>query len=76
MVLSVIEADVGADEQVLHRARDQHLIVAGERRNPGRDVDGQPSQIRPAHFDLPGMDAAADPEPQRPTPGRLPSARR
>jgi len=40
MLLSVIEADVGADEQVFHRARDQHLTVAGERRNPGRDVDG------------------------------------
>ena len=30
MGLSVVEADVGADEQVLHRAGDQHLTVAGQ----------------------------------------------
>src|SRR5215213_4163157 len=47
MGLSVVEADVGADEQVLHRAGDQHLTVAGQGRDPGRDVDGQPSQVCP-----------------------------
>jgi hypothetical protein len=66
MVMSVVEADVGADEQVLHRARDQHLTIASERRNPGRDMDSQPSQIRPAHLDLPDMDAGTNLEPQRP----------
>src|SRR5829696_6451245 len=65
MLSSVIKAEVRADEQILHRARHQHLTVTGERRNPGCDMYGQPSQIRPAHFDLPGVDAGADLEVQR-----------
>src|SRR5204863_9222085 len=55
----VLELDPRTGNQVLHRGRDEDLSRAGERRDPGPHVDGDPPNVVAGELDLSGVQAAA-----------------
>src|SRR5918992_1244269 len=61
---AIVKPDVGADHQVLDGPRDQHLAALGERGDAGADVDGDPADVAVQQLALPGVQAAADAQPQ------------
>ena len=56
----------GADDEVLHGARDEHLARAGERRDARAEMDGQPGDVVRQDLDLADVDAGPDLEPELP----------
>src|SRR6187431_2943747 len=66
MRAAVDERDAGPGDQVLDRARHEHLAGAGLRRDPRADVDGDAADLRAHHLALAGVHAGTQLEPQRP----------
>jgi hypothetical protein len=60
----VLESDPGARDQVLHSGGHQHLPRPGQRRHPGADVDCDSADVVSGELDLPGVQAAAQLQPQ------------
>ena len=45
MAAAILEGDPGADDEVLHGTRHEHLARAGERRDAGSEVDGKSRDV-------------------------------
>ena len=64
MTAAVVEHDTGADDEVLHRARHEHLAWPGQRRHAGSKVDREASDVVGQDLDLTDVDARPDLEPK------------
>ena len=56
MLATVCELDSRADDEVLDGPRDQDLSGGGQGSHPGRDVDGQSSEVVTADFAFAGVE--------------------
>ena len=65
MLAAVDEIELGADHEVLHRARDQDLVGVGERAHPGADVDGHAANVVAAELALARVQAGPHLKAQR-----------
>ena len=54
-----LEFDTRASDEILHRARDEHLRRPRQRRDPGADVDRQACDVVANHLDFAVVHAAA-----------------
>jgi hypothetical protein len=61
---AVFESEAGAGLGIPNRARSEHFAGPRERRDARRGMDGDPSHVATAAFDLPEVDSAADLEVQ------------
>ena len=57
---SVLEADLGSRDQVLHGAGHQHLVRLGQTHDPRGDVDRDPADVAVPELDLTGMHGRPD----------------
>ncbi len=55
MVTAAGEADPGSGDQILHRARYEHLARARQVADPRSDVDGDPREPIAPNLHLPGV---------------------
>ena len=62
---AVAERDARADHEVLYRARDDHLVRAGERADTCADVDGHPADVVADELALAGVQARSQLDVQR-----------
>src|SRR6202035_5511557 len=53
---AVLEADPGADDEVLDCPRDDDLARLGQPENSGADVHGDPADVLTDHLDLSGVE--------------------
>src|SRR3954466_5667064 len=60
---SVAHIEAGSDDEVLDGLGDENLAGAGEGRDAGADVDGEPANVVADAFDFPGMESGADRKP-------------
>ena len=60
MLSALVELDSRARDEVFDRPRDQDLAGGGQGRHPGRDVDGEPSEVIPADLALAGVQTRPD----------------
>src|SRR3954451_20659080 len=61
---SVGHGEARSDDEVLDGLGDEDLAGAGEGRDAGADVDGEPADVVADLFDLPGVKSGADREPR------------
>jgi hypothetical protein len=64
-----LEVDLGADDEVLDRAGDEHLAGVREGADPRADIDRDPGYVVAADLALAGVQAGAHLDPQ-PADGR------
>src|SRR4030095_12538058 len=58
--VAIGHGDVGADHQVADRAGGEELARGGGGHHPGRDVDGDATDVAVAQLDLAGVEARPD----------------
>jgi len=69
VLAAVLELDARPHDEILDRGGHQDLARAGQRRDPGRDVDGEPAEVLAPDLAFSGVQPDPKLHPERP--GRL-----